>query len=454
MTEQEKSGEVAAPAENIVTHNFHSDRMDVEVKTAPKCRVTLHIKAKQTLLKDAKLDAIKQVSKEVSIPGFRKGKAPANLIEAKYPGAIHKAWDGSFADIAFKECQALAMIPVLNGSSRISYQVTSLKDEDGEVSFQFEREPEVPAIDYSVFTLKEPKQDEVTEENVKNTIKGIQMFYAQWNQITDRPIKEEDFVVLDIDDMDGETPTQAFSNSRFEVREGKMADWMRKAVIGKSLNESVETVSEPDAKESDEVKNAFKAKKVRIHIKGIEEAILPPIDDEFAKKVGAPNSEALHTQIKNLLIKQSNDNKQTALREELSDEILEKVRFEIPASMLEKEANFRMSQLFKQPDFLRNWKNKMSEEEKTEKKNEVIAQAEHAIRLFYICRTILADNKIEVSENDLTPSYETLLEMMFADPNLVNYKNQPREQQAVEFSKYMMAKAQDFMIAKIRSHKL
>ena len=233
-----------------------------------------------------------------------------------------------------------------------------------------------------------------------------------------------------------------------------MADWMRKAVIGKSLNESVETVSEPDAKESDEVKNAFKAKKVRIHIKGIEEAILPPIDDEFAKKVGAPNSEALHTQIKNLLIKQSNDNKQTALREELSDEILEKVRFEIPASMLEKEANFRMSQLFKQPDFLRNWKNKMSEEEKTEKKNEVIAQAEHAIRLFYICRTILADNKIEVSENDLTPSYETLLEMMFADPNLVNYKNQPREQQAVEFSKYMMAKAQDFMIAKIRSHKL
>jgi hypothetical protein len=44
--------------------------------------------------------------------------------------------------------------------------------------------------------------------------------------------------------------------------------------------------------------------------------------------------------------------------------------------------------------------------------------------------------------------------MMFADPNLVNYKNQSKEQQAVEFSKYMMAKAEDFLIAKIRSLKI
>lgn len=453
MTEQDKSLE-AATIEPAIIENFHSDRLDLEVKTLPKCRVSLQIKAKPELLKQAKQDAVKQVSKEVSIPGFRKGKAPANLIEAKYPGAINKAWDQAFADVAFKEGQNLAKIPLLNGNARVSYQVTSLKDEAGEITFQFEREPLTPKIDYASFTLIEGTPNPVTEENVNNTIRGIQMFYARWNQISDRAVKDDDFVVLDIDDLDQDPPVQAFSHSRFEVRQGKMADWMRKAVLGKSLNESFETVSEPDASESAEIKKEFQSKKVKITIKAIEEAVLPTVDDEFCKKIGAADVNALHTQLKSLLEKQAADSWQTALRESISDQILEKITLEVPGSMLEKEANFRLSQMFKQPDFLKKWKNEWSESEKEAKKNEVIQQAEHAIRLFYVCRTILTENKIEISEDDLTPNYQTLLEMMFADPNLVNYKNQSKEQQAVEFSKYMMAKAEDFLIAKIRSLKI
>jgi trigger factor len=446
MTDQAKTVEVE-PA-NIV--NLHSDRIDLEVKTEPRCRVTLTIKAKPSLLKEAKLDAVKQVSKEVSIPGFRKGKAPAGIIESKYPGAINQAWDRSFADVAFKECQELAKVPVLNNSSNITYKVISLNEDAGEVSFQFEREPEFPAIDYSSFSLKEGKLTPVSEENIDNTIKGIQMFYAKWNQVTDRAVKEGDFVILDIDDIDQDPPVQAFSHSRFEVAQKKMADWMREAVIGKNLNDCFETVSAPDASETEEIKAQFKPKKVKISIKGIEEAILPEVTDEFTKKVGAPDVASLRAQLTNLLTKQSADNHQTELREAIADQILEKITFEVPGSMLEKEANYRMSNLFKNPDFLKKWKNEMSEEEKETKKQEVISQAEQAIRLFYICRTILSENNIHISEDDLQPNYNTILEMMFADPNLVNYKNQSRETQAVEFSKYMMSKAQDFIIAKIR----
>lgn len=445
MTEQEK------PQENVVIHNFHSDKFNVEVKTAPKCRVTLVVKANPKLMHEAKQDAVKQVAKEVSIPGFRKGKAPAGIIESKYPGAIAQAWDKTFADTAFKESQSLAKIPVLNNSSRISYQVTTLTENQGEISFQFEREPEVPAIDYAKFSLKADKPAEISEEKVQETIKGIQMFYARWEQIHDRPIKEGDFVVLDIDDIDQDPPVQAFSNSRFEVREGKMAGWMIKAILGKNRDESIETVSEPDAHETEEVKKQFQPKKVKIHVKGIEEAVLPLINDDLAKKVGVPSVDVLHTQVKKLLTKQAADDWQRDLRDTLADQMLDTIVFEVPASMLEKEANFRLSQQFRQPNFAKKWKEEMSEAEKEAKKLEATAQAEHAIRLFYICRNILSSNNIAVSEDDLTPNCETILEMMFADPNLVNYKGQSREQQAIEFSKYMMAKAQDFIIEKIRA---
>ncbi len=450
MTDQAKTVEVE-PATIV---NLQSDRIDLEVKTEPKCRVTLTVKAKPAVLKEAKLDAIKQVSKEVSIPGFRKGKAPAAIIESKYPGAINQAWDRSFADVAFKDSQELAKVPVLNNSSNITYKVVSLNEDAGEISFQFEREPEFPLIDYSTFSLKEGAPKPVTDTDIDNTIKGIQMFYARWNQVTDRAVTEGDFVVLDIDDIDQDPPVQAFSHSRFEVAKKKMADWMLEAVVGKNLNESFEAVSAPDATESEEVKAQFKAKKVKITIKGIEEAILPELTDDFTKKVGAPDVATLRAQLTNLLTKQSSDNYQTELREEIADQILEKIRFEVPASMLEKEANYRMSNLFKQPDFLKKWKSEMSEEEKEAKKQEVISQAEQAIRLFYICRTILTENNVQISEDDLQPNYNTILEMMFADPNLVNYKNQSRETQAVEFSKYMMSKAQDFIIAKIRPSKI
>ena len=93
----------------------------------------------------------------------------------------------------------------------------------------------------------------------------------------------------------------------------------------------------------------------------------------------------------------------------------------------------------------------MSEEEKEKKKLEIKKHAIDALKLFYISRRIVADNKISVSEAELSPEYDSLLEMMFADPNRVNFKSQSKEHQAVEFSKFMMAKAQDFLIEKIKS---
>ena len=427
---------------------MQSELVEVEVKTEPRCRVTLTVKAKQPLVQEAKREAVKQVAKEVSIPGFRKGKAPLSILESKYPGTVAKAWDQTFIDAAFKEAQRQMHIPVLN--NKISYQVTSLTDDQGEASYQFEREPEIPSIDPSQFTLKEGHPKEVTEEQVQSTLQSIQYFYARWQQVTDRPVRDGDFVILDIDDIDQDPPVQAFSNSRFEVKEKRMADWMRVAVLGKHKDEKVEAVSEADATETEENRQAFQQKRVRIHIKGIEEAILPPVDAELAKKLGVPNVDALYVQLRNLLEKQAETLWRQEQRDAISDQMIKTIPFEIPASMLEREANFRMTQLFKNADFAKKWQESMSEEEKEAKKREITSHAEHAIRLYYLCRAIIQDNHLHVSEEDLMQNYDTILELMFADPNRVNYRNHSDEQKAIEYSKYMMSKAQDFIVDKIR----
>lgn len=434
----------------LSTEDFSNDNVKVTVKRFASCKVELVVEGGETLIKNAKKKAIRDIAKEVSIPGFRKGKAPAAMIEKKFPEAVKEGMEKAFADTCFQEGNSLAKVPVLNGNSRITFKMISMDDKGGSASYSFETEPTIPDVAWDKFKLETAKKEEITDEKVDETIRNLQMFYATWNQVHDRPVQEGDFVVLDIDDLDQDPPVQAFSNARFEVKDKKMAKWMRDLVIGKSRGESVEGKSAPDADESDEVKKEFKEKKVKIFVKGIEEPVLPELNDEFAARVGVKTADEMKERIKALLIKQEDDKVHGEERASIADQIYDVYQFDIPASILEQEANHRMSTYLKQPGVTKKWNDEMSEEEKETKKEEIKTDSLKAIRLFYVCRKIIADQKIKVSEDELSPSYDSMLEMMFADPARVNYRNQSKQQQAMEYSKFMMAKAQDYIISQVK----
>lgn len=451
VSESRSKEVIEAPAASHKVDHFEGERVKVEVTHEPRCRVSMKVSAVGPLMNAAKKDAIRKIAKEVSIPGFRKGKAPASLIEKKFARDLAQGWEREFANLSFKEAQALARIPLLNGNGNgnITYKMEKLTGEEGKIVFHFETEPLVPELDYDLFDLKDTKKVTVDDEKIDETIKSIRMFYATWDQVTDRAVQESDFVILDIDDMDQDPPVQAFSNTRFEVSKSGMATWMRDLVLGKKLEESAEGISEPEKTDSEEVKNSFQKKKVRLHIKGIEHANLPPLDDDLAMRVGVKSVAELRERLQELLSKQANEMHDKELRDSIGEQLIAKISFDIPGSVLEKEANHRLSHMLRNASFAKKWKESMSEEEKNQQKAEVTKQSENAIRLFYLCRAIVTKNNLSLSDEELHPTYSSILEMMFADPNKVNYQNQSKEQQAIEFSKFMMAKAQDFIVSKV-----
>lgn len=442
-----------APASPAEVEEFSSDSVSVKVERAPFCRVKMTVTPSKAIWEKANKQGVKEIAKEVNIPGYRKGKAPKSIIEKRYGEALKNAREKAAAGIVWEEAQKLARIPLLNGNSQISYHAENTGNGfEGELVFQFETEPKIGEIDPSAFTLPDLPEETIDDKKIENTIRSIQMFYAKWNQIEDRPVKEGDFVVLDIEDLDTDPPSMAFSNSRFEVEKGKMAEWMRDLIIGKKKTEAVEGVSKPDEDASEEVKKEFKPKNVRITVKGIEEADLPPLDDSLAKKVGVDTVDTLRNKLRDLLTKQVKEARQKQLRDHVGKDLLEKIQFDPPASVFEKEANFRINELFRSPQFSEKWK-EMSEEEKEAKKEEIKKQAKDAISLFYICRYIVTKNHIELSEEEMTPKYDTILEMMFADPSRLNLQNRTKEQKAIEFSKFMLAKAEDHLISEIEAAK-
>jgi trigger factor len=428
--------------------SFKNENVSFDKEILPNCRVKYTVSPSDTLWEKAKAKAIKQISKQISIPGFRKGKAPQDLILKNHPQQVKHSTDQAIADICFEECQKEAKVPILQGHNNISFHFGE-KEESGKLFFTFETEPQIPSINISDFKLKDIPKVEIDEKLLNEEIDRVRSFYATWEEIQDRGVEENDFILVDIDDIDQDPKVQVFSGARFEVSKNKMADWMKNLVMGKKIGESVEGFSEADASATDEVKQNFKKKKVCLTIKSIERAILPPLDEEFAQKVGAKDLSQMKQNLKNLAQKKEDRERAEQLREDIEKQMIEKVLFDVPASLLEKEANHRVSQLFANPSFKKKWETELTDEEKEQKKEEIKEKSTQAIRLFYLCRDIIQKNKISIGEKDLESSAYNLLEMMYEDKNKLQYNSMSEEQKQMALTQTMMHKAEDQIIAEL-----
>ena len=185
----------------VKTETFSNDNISFEKETEANCKVKYIAQPAKPLWDKARKQAVKKVAKDVSIPGFRKGKAPESIITKKYSTQVEQAAEQGLADLAFTECQKEARTPILHGNGNVSFHLDGEGD-DKKMVFTFESEPLVPAVDLSVFDLKNLKVEEVDEKRLGEEIDNVRSFYANWDQIEDRGVEEDDFVLLDIDDMD------------------------------------------------------------------------------------------------------------------------------------------------------------------------------------------------------------------------------------------------------------
>lgn len=412
------------------------------IHNKPSCIVEFDVEALKPLTQAAHKKAVKKVGKSVTLPRFRKGKAPDALIEKNFPDEIKKQWDQEIANAAFQECQKLANIPMLHKEAKVSYSIKSHSSHGALLALSFETEPTLPFIDPKEIQLKSVKKPEVTPEKITETIRQTQFFFAKWEKITNRPVQENDFVTLDVDLVEEGTPL--FSNTRFEVNAKGMAEWMLPLVLGKNISDTAEGMSVPDQNASQEEKEELKPKKARITIKSIDLATLPPIDEKFAKLLGVSSVEELHQRVEELLNKQADAHVQEALREQVTEILLKQFPFDLPTTLVQKEVEFRIQQLAQNADFKSYWDNLKAEERK--KMFETIQQqSEKAVRMFYLCRKIVDEANIRIAAEDVPSAASTPLEILL-NPQNPNHSNHPEIEHAEAYSRLILEKAEDWII--------
>lgn len=428
---------------------YKNEQVHVVVHRKPHCVVEYEVEAYRPICLEAYKKAARTIGKEVMVPGFRKGKAPPEMVAKRYPQELDKRWQEAIANTAYMESAKLANIPVINREATVSFKMQTHSQDGAKLTLSFETLPTIPSVDPAKCVLKEVKRPIVDKEKVEETIRQTQLFFSKWTLVEDRPIKRGDFVILDVDIIEQEPAEKLFIGTRFEVADKSMAQWMQKLIIGKKTDDIVEGVSIPDDNATAEEKQEFPPKKVRVTIKAIEKAELPELNDAFAKQLGVENLDMLRQRIEEILNKKADEQVRELKREKVTTFLLS-YDFSMPFSVIEKETRFRLEQMIKDPEFKARWENS-KDQERRNIVDEVKNQAEKAVRIFYICRKIAADQNMQISPKDLPQGASDQLEMLLYPYDQPHDPRQPDIKQAEAYSRALLEKTEDWVIAHART---
>ncbi len=426
---------------DAMTEEFKTDQIQGRVLRGPSCHVELDVVAGPALVDKARKNAAKTVNKEVSFPGFRKGKAPEELVLKKFGPQVEKEVHNHLADIAYQEAQKITRVPLLNNNAKISFKMKKLGETEASLSFSFETEPQIPVIDVSNFEPKEVVRPEVGDKQLEEAIYQMLYYYAQWAPANDRPIEDGDTILINLDSMEGDVATPVFDKIRFEVSKARMANWMKELVTGAKTGDVLFGTSKADDTATDAEKAEFQPKKVRLTIVNVEKPALPELNDEFAQKVGAPDVATMRTSLLNMLNAQADEKVKEGLRDQINDFLVDHYSFDLPASLIETEKTHRFNQQMQNQKFKANWE-KMSAEEKKVVEDKIVDESSQAVRLFYLSRKIVNDAKISITHQDVQD--EAVATMRSFNTNKID--KIPKEIYALALSKIILAKAQDHLL--------
>ena len=435
---------------------FSNENIRLRVESKPHCLVHLEISVTAQAVKAAYEKALKQVKKEVSLPGFRKGKAPEDIIMRNFGKTIEREWKDLVLQTAFRESIALCGIyPFTKNSVRRTDLKKCSKDDGAEIVIEYECEPQVPKIDINSLSLQPKAPKKIIDKTVELEIKKLQVMHATWEEITDRPVAIGDFVELDIDVI--ELPAHNICiDQLFSVEKEELPDWIYDLIVGMSLNESKEGTAIPEV----DIQNEFELsdekgvapKKCRITLKSIKKGILPPLDDEFAKKVGQESIAKLKEFIVERLTTREEKNSKEVARNNLCYELLKNYPIDLPRSLIEAETKGRIA-CVKQAKDMKKGSLPIDSQQEKQLKHDIEIMVERFFICMYLLRQFASQANIAISQEEMMEEIHQQTMILPPEERLIYPGLETDDIRNRLFMKIMMRKCADWVIAQSSTQK-
>ena len=313
--------------------------MSVQVENLEKNTAKLTIEVPAEKFEEAVQHSYNKNKGKFNIPGFRKGKAPFNMIKKMYgvgvfyEDAVDEVIDASYPDAAKESGLEIVSRPSISieeieeGKAFVYTAVVAVK-------------PEVTLGEYKGVEVQKTKS-EVTEEDIETEIKRAREKNSRLITVEDRGIEDGDQVTID---FDGSVDGKRFEGGKAEdypltIGSHTFIDNFEEQLIGKTTGEECEVnVTFPAEYHVEELKN--KPAVFKVKVKEIQRKELPEANDDFASEVSDFDTmEEYKKDLTEKLQAEKIEAAKTADENKVVDKVIENATMEIPDQMVEEQVN-------------------------------------------------------------------------------------------------------------------
>ncbi|GAA2257553.1 MULTISPECIES: trigger factor [Kitasatospora] len=379
--------------------------MKSAVETLNPTRVRLTVEVPFEELKPSLDAAYKKINQQVTVPGFRKGKIPARVIDQRFGRAavLEEAVNDALPRF-YTQAVDEGKIEVLGQPEITDIEGVERIADGGDLKFTAEVDirPEITLPDFSTI---EVEVDPIVVEDA-DVEKSLEQLRERFSSVKDveRAAAEGDVVIVDLEaKVDGEVPEDGTaSDVSYEIGSGRLLDGIDEAVVGLSAGESKTFATELKGGTQ-----AGKSSDVTVTVKTVQEKELPALDDEFAQLASEFDTlDELKEDSRKRLERMREFDQATQAQERVLDELLKLVEMEYPAKLLKDEVETRRHNLEHhqlEPMGL-NLDTYLATQGKTMEEflAETEEQAKKGIKTQFVLDAIVAKEELGVNQEELT----------------------------------------------------
>ena len=371
-------------------------------------------------------DAAKRLAQYVNIPGFRKGKAPRNIVEQNIgeERIKHEALENALPRI-FSQVIKENNFDVVAQPYVESYDFKI--GEDLKIVAKLELRPEVTLGQYKGLTV-DVDAYKTEEDALQKSIDGLLQQHATTLVVTDRKTKDTDTIVFDFDGYsNGEKIEHGDAkNYTLDLAHSSFIPGFAEQLVDRPLGEEFEiNVTFPE--EYHEKKLAGQPATFKCKINEIKAKVLPELNDEFAQKVGPFKSvDELKADIQKYLDTQKADIDRTNSEKAIFEKVTSEAKVDIQQSMIDREAD-QLVEEYKQKLQMQGftWEQAVEAQGYDEIMKSLKEDAAVRVKNSLVIDKIAKEEKITVSQADFGAKLSELSQMYQIDtPTMIKQLSQ------------------------------
>lgn len=370
----------------------------------------------------------------ITLPGFRKGKAPRKMIEKAYGAEIFYE---DAAEIAVPDAyEEAAKDSGLEIVSRPEFDVVDI--ESGK-PFVFTAtvalKPEVTLGEYKGVEV-EKQEVKVVAADVNAEIDRVREQNARIITVDDRAVKKDDIAVIDYEGFVDGQPFDGGAGSNYSLTIGSHSfiDTFEDQLIGKNIGDEVEVnVTFPEDYHAEELKG--KPALFKVNIKEIKVKELPDLDDEFASEVSEFDTlKEYKASVKKMLTERRKNQVRAEKENEVVEKIVENATVELPAPMVEEQVSRMVNEFamrLQQQGLSIDQYMQMTGMQPNMLMDQMRPEAEKRIKTRLVLEAVAAAEGMKATDEDIDNEVKKLAEMYGMDADKLKEEMGEDEQEQV-----------------------